>query len=89
MPYGTIKVDNITFTNGGSDTTITVSGLASSTTGDLTVTGTISGAVVRATTVSGVTVTGTTVQGASGTFTSITGGISTIISGVFSARSSF
>jgi hypothetical protein len=87
MPYGTIKVDNITFTNGGSDTTITVSGLASSTTGNLTVTGTISGAVVRATTVSGVTVTGTTVQGASGTFTSITGGVATITSGVFAAGS--
>ena len=87
MPYGTIKVDNITFTNGGSDTTITVSGLAASTTGNLTVTGTISGAVVRATTVSGVTVTGTTVQGASGTFTSITGGIATITSGVFALGS--
>lgn len=47
MPYGTIKVDNITFTNGGSDTTITVSGLALSTTGNLTVTGTVSGAAGR------------------------------------------
>ena len=87
MPYGTVKVDNITFTNGGVDTTITVSGLAASTTGDLTVTGTISGAVVRATTVSGVTVTGTTIQGASGTFTFITGGIATITSGVFALGS--
>ena len=87
MPYGTVKVDNITFTNNGVDTTITVSGLAASTTGNLTVTGTISGAVVRATTVSGVTVTGTTVQGASGTFTSITGGVATITSGVFALGS--
>ncbi len=85
MPYGEIRVDTITFTNGGVDTSISVSGLAASTTGNLTVTGTISGTTVRATTVSGVTVTGTTVQGASGTFTSITGGTATITSGLFAS----
>ncbi len=85
MPYGEIRVDTITFTNGGVDTSISVSGLAASTTGNLTVTGTISGTTVRATTISGVTVTGTTVQGASGTFTSITGGTATITSGLFAS----
>lgn len=74
MPYGTVKVDNITFTNNGVDTTITVSGLAESTTGNLTVTGTISGSTANfvsgsfSTRVSGLTVAGTT-----GTFTSLTG----------------
>jgi hypothetical protein len=79
MAYGTVKVDNITFDNGGSDQNVTVSGLYNSLTSGITVTGTISGAVVigstsvSGTTVAGVTVTGTTIQGASGTFTSLTG----------------
>ena len=79
MAYGTVKVDNITFDNGGSDQNITVSGIYTSLTSGITVTGTISGAVVigstsvYGTTVAGVTVTGTTVQGVSGTFTSLTG----------------
>ena len=79
MAYGTVKVDNITFDNGGSDQNVTVSGLYNSLTSGITVTGTISGAVVigstsvSGTTVAGVTVTSTTIQGASGTFTSLTG----------------
>jgi len=78
MPYGSIKVDNIVFTNGGSDQTITVSGLAASTSGNLTVTGTISGNTVRAQTVSGATVTGgvgqfTTLTGGTAGFTTLTG----------------
>jgi hypothetical protein len=79
MAYGTVKVDNITFDNGGSDQNVTVSGLYNSLTSGITVTGTISGTVVigstsvSGATVAGVTVTGTTVQGASGTFTSLTG----------------
>ena len=79
MAYGTVKVDNITFDNGGSDQNVTVSGLYRATTSGVTVTGTISGAVLVGTTiVSGATVTGTvvqgtTVQGVSGTFTSLTG----------------
>jgi hypothetical protein len=94
MAYGTVKVDNITFDNGGSDQNVTVSGLYNSLTSGITVTGTISGAVVigstsvSGTTVAGVTVTGTTVQGASGTFTSLTGTTTTgttssFTSGVF------
>jgi hypothetical protein len=43
MAYGTVKVDNIVFDNGGSDQTVTVSGLYNSLTSGITVTGTISG----------------------------------------------
>ena len=79
MAYGTVKVDNITFDNGGSDQNVTVSGLYNSLTSGVSVTGTISGSVVigstsvSGTTVLGTTVTGTTVQGTNGTFTSLTG----------------
>jgi hypothetical protein len=79
MAYGTVKVDNITFDNGGSDQNVTVSGLYNSLTSGVSVTGTISGSVVigstsvSGTTVLGTAVTGTTVQGVSGTFTSLTG----------------
>jgi hypothetical protein len=79
MAYGTVKVDNITFDNGGSDQNITVSGLYNSLTSGVSVTGTISGAEVIGSTsvsgllVAGVTVTGTTIQGVSGTFASLTG----------------
>lgn len=70
MPYGTVKVDTVTFTNGGSDQSVTFSGLYSSTTNNLNVTGTVSGAtVIGSTLVSGLTVTGDT-----GSFTRITGG---------------
>jgi hypothetical protein len=97
MAYGSVKVDTIIFDNGGSDQNVTVSGLYRATTSGVTVTGTISGAVlVGTTTVSGATVTGnvvqgTTVQGISGTFTSLTGTTTTgttanFASGVFTTR---
>ena len=79
MAYGTLKVDNITFDDSGSDQNVTVSGVYRALTSGVSVTGTISGAVivggtsVSGTTVAGVTVTGTTIQGASGTFVSLTG----------------
>ena len=75
MAYGTVKVDNITFTNGGSDQTITVSGIVQSISGDITATGTLQGATIIGTsTVSGATVTGnagqfTTATAATGIFT--------------------
>jgi hypothetical protein len=87
MPYGLIKVDNITFTNAGSDQTISVSGLLASTSGNLTVTGTVSGNTIKGQTISGVTVTGTTANFTSGNFTSISGGTYTITSGVFAPGS--
>jgi len=72
MPYGTIKVDTITFTAGGADTSVSISGLVQNPTftGNITTTGTVTAAtVVGTTTVSGATVTGTQAQ-----FTVITGG---------------
>jgi hypothetical protein len=79
MPYGTIKVDNVTFTNAGVDQNVTVSGLYASTTSNLNVTGTISGSVVigsttvSGATVSGITFTGTTVNSATGNFVTVSG----------------
>ena len=85
MAYGTIKVDNITFDNGGVDKLITVSGLFYSTSGALTVTGAISGGSVTAptatfTTLTGTTTAGTTATFTSGSFTSLTGVTTTVTS---------
>ncbi len=87
MAYGTIKVDTITFTDGGVDKSVSVSGLVENPTftGNVTATGTISGDIVRGQTISGVTVTGTTANFTSGNFTNISGGTHTITSGVFAS----
>jgi hypothetical protein len=80
MAYGIIKVDSITFTNGGVDQTVTVSGIVQSISGDITATGTIQGATIIGTsTVSGATVTGDagqfiTATAATGVFTSTLSG---------------
>jgi hypothetical protein len=77
MAYGIIKVDNITFDNGGSDQNVTVSGLYRATTSGVTVSGTIAATtvsgvtVIGSTTVSGATVTGTTANFTSGNFGNI------------------
>jgi len=77
MAYGTVKVDNITFDNGGSDQNVTVSGLYRATTSGVTLSGTIAAAtvsgvtVIGSTTVSGATVTGTTANFTSGNFGNI------------------
>jgi hypothetical protein len=77
MPYGQIKVDEITFTNAGVDQTISVSGVVASISGNITATGTISGNVIRGgTLVSGATVTGT--AGQFGTITGNTAGFTTV-----------
>lgn len=78
MQYGEFKVDQITFTNNGVDQTITVSGIVSSISGDITATGTISGDIIKGNTVSGNTVTGetgqfTTLTGVTAGFTTVTG----------------
>jgi hypothetical protein len=101
MAYGTIKVDTITFTDAGVDKSVTISGLVQNPTfsGNITVTGTVSGNTVQGQTVSGATVTGTTanfvsgvfttqisgatVTGNVGSFSTITGGTVTLTSGVF------
>jgi hypothetical protein len=103
MAYGTIKVDTITFTDAGVDKSVTISGLVQNPTfsGNITVTGTISGNTVQGQTVSGATVTGTTanfvsgvfttqisgatITGNVGSFTTITGGTVTLTSGVFAS----
>jgi len=75
MAYGTIKVDNIVFTNGGADQNITVSGLVSSTSGSLTVTGTISGNTVKGNYGSFTNLTGVTTSGITANFQTITGAV--------------
>ena len=93
MPYGSIKVDNIIFTDGGSDQTTTVSGVYRAITSGVTVSGTISGAIIQGATVSGTTVTGTTANFVSGVFTTqlsgvtVTGTTASFTSGVFTALS--
>ncbi len=69
------RLSTITFTDAGVDKSVTISGLVQNPTftGNVTVTGTISGNTVRGQTISGVTVTGTTAQFTSGTFVSLTG----------------
>jgi hypothetical protein len=76
MAYGTIKVDQVTFTNGGVDQTISVSGIVQSISGDITATGTIQGATIIGTS----TVSGATVTGDAGQFIT-----ATITSGVFAS----
>ena len=76
MAYGTVKVDNITFTDGGIDQTVTVSGIVHSTSGNITATGTIQGqTIIGTSTVYGSIVSGdvaafTTATAATGIFTS-------------------
>ena len=85
MAYGTLKVDNITYTSAGVDASTTVSGLVEGNFPNITITGTISGTTITGdtgdfttitavtgiftNTLSGATVTGTTAQ-----FTTLTGG---------------
>jgi hypothetical protein len=90
MPYGTIKIDTVTFTDNGVDKSVTVSGLVQNPTfsGSVTVTGTVSGATVRGATVSGATVTGTTANFASGVFTTqISGAVHVAPAGTVGAPS--
>ena len=103
MAYGTIKVDTITFTDNDVDKSVSISGLVQNPTfsGNITVTGTVSGDTIQGQTVSGVTATGTTanfvsgvfttqisgatVVGSIGNFTTFTGGTITVTSGVIAS----
>lgn len=89
MAYGNLKVDTLVYTSGGSDTTITVSSIVVGNYPSLSITGTISGAVItgntgRFDTFTGQTVTvpgtisGTTITGDTTKVTTLTG-----ISGTF------
>ena len=79
MPYGSIKVDNIIYTKGGADTTITVSGIVDSLSGSISVTGAISGSSVSAATGTFTTLSGSTTAGTTATF--VTGVFTTSLSG--------
>ena len=71
MAYGTLKVDNITYTSGGSDASTSVSGIVALAAGNfnnVTATGTISG----------VTVTGVTANFQSGVFTTQVSGATVV-----------
>ena len=92
MPYGTLKVDNITYTNAGLDASTSVSGLVQGQFPNLTITGTISGA-----TFTGNTANFTTVTAVTGIFTSTLSGATVIgpthtgttanfVSGVFTTQ---
>ena len=84
MAYGTVKVDNITFDNGGSDQNVTVSGLYRATTSGVTLSGTIAATtvsgvtIIGSTTVSGATVTGTTANFTSGNFSDLNSAAATV-----------
>lgn len=59
MAYGTVKVDNITFDNGGSDQNVTVESIYIAQTSGITVTGTVQApSIVGTTNISGVYITG-------------------------------
>jgi hypothetical protein len=81
MSYGEIKIDTITFTAGGVDASVSVSGLVQNPTftGNITTTGTISGDVIKGNTISGATVTGDT--GEFGNLTAVSGVFTTQVSG--------
>jgi hypothetical protein len=84
MAYGTLKIDNITYTSGGVDANVTISGLAAGNLPNMTSTGTISGNTMTGnvgqfttlTAVTGVfttTLSGATITGNAAQFNTITG----------------
>ena len=73
MAYGSIKVDTIVFTNNSADQSVSISGIIASTSGNLTVTGTISGSTVQATYGTFTSLTGVTTSGTNANFQTITG----------------
>ena len=87
MSYGTLKVDSITYTSGGVDASVTVSGLVQGGFPNITITGTISGA-----TITGNTGNFTTITAVTGIFTNTlsgttaTGVTANFQSGVFTTR---
>ena len=90
MPYGTLKVDTITYTSGGGDANTTIIGLALAAQGvfpNIAATGTISGA-----TITGNTGSFTTLTAVTGIFTTVLSGTTTtgvtanFQSGVFTTR---
>jgi hypothetical protein len=81
MSYGELKIDTITFTSAGVDTSVSVSGLVQNPTftGNITTTGTISGDIIRGNEISGVTITGDTGNFTSGIFSTGTAAAPSIV----------
>ena len=102
MAYGTVKVDNVTFTYNAADETTTFSGFYASTTNNLTLSGTASAATFTGTTanftnvnaqnisvttaLSGLAITGGTAGFTTVTGTTVTGTTANFVSGVFSTQ---
>ena len=102
MAYGTVKVDNVTFTYNSADATTTFSGFYASTTNNLTLSGTASAATFTGTTanftnvnaqnisvttaLSGLAITGGTAGFTTVTGTTVTGTTANFVSGVFTTR---
>jgi len=75
MPYGRIKIDTVTFTDGGADRTIALSGLVNLVSGTISATGALNIDSVTANTISGTDISGTsltvvTATATTGNFTS-------------------
>ena len=75
MPYGRIKIDTVTFTDGGTDRTIALSGLVNLVSGAISATGALNVNSVTAVTISGTDISGTsltvdTATATTGNFTS-------------------
>lgn len=75
MPYGRIKIDTVTFTDGGADRTIALSGLVNLVSGTISATGALNIDSVTANTLSGTDISGTsltvvTATATTGNFTS-------------------
>ena len=103
MAYGTVKVDNVTFTYNAVDATTTFSGFYASTTNNLTLSGTASAATFTGTTanftnvnaqnisvttaLSGLSITGGTAGFTTVTGTTVTGTTASFTSGVFTSLS--
>jgi len=89
MSYGVIKVDTVTFTNNSVDQTISVSGIIASISGNLTVTGTVSGTTVQGTYGSFTSLTGVTTSGTNANFQTITGATGVFTTSISGATGTF
>ena len=69
MPYGELRVDTITYTSGGVDSSVTVSGIVAGPSTGIAITGNISGNTIIGTTGTFTSLTGTTTTGTTANFT--------------------
>jgi hypothetical protein len=88
MPYGIIKVETITFTDGGVDKSVQISGLVQNPTfsGNVTCTGTISGVTITGSVAQFTTITGSAAGFTTVTGTTVTGTTANFVSGVFTTQ---